>query len=136
MACGKNGKANNGKPRPKKLAFLLPLFFSVLSFITPVNAENINLSDIPTKLGEALGIGTFAGQILMSGIFMLMFLLPICMLTRKGRGSWIPEFAVTLVIMGFCIAIAWLPYWFLVVLCMLLALTFSGRVRIWLTGGK
>jgi len=134
MACSKNGKANNGKPRPKKLAFLLPLFFSVLSFITPVNAENVNLSDVPTKLGEALGIGTFAGQMLMSGIFMLMFLLPICMLTRKGRGSWIPEVAVTFVIMGTCIAIGWLPYWFLLIIGMFVALMFSGTMRDLITG--
>lgn len=134
MACGNNRKTRN---TIHMLVFLSSVFFMLLSFISPVNASsNINFSDIPPKLGEALGIPTFASQLLMSGILMLMFLLPITMLTRKGRGSWIPEVAVTFVIMGFCIGIGWLPYWFLLIIAMLTALMFSGRMRDLITGGK
>jgi len=135
MGCSNNGKAiKERKPRPRLLAFLLSLFFSILNLITPIHASDVDLQSIPTQLAEALGIPTFAGEILISGITMLMFLLPICLLTRKGRGSWIPEVAVTFVIMGFCIAIEWLPYWFLVVIGMFVALMFSGTMRDLITG--
>jgi len=136
MVCSNNGKANNGKPRPQRLAFLLPVFLLIFLFsISPVNAESdINLQNIPTQLADALGIPAFAGQILVSGITMLMFLLPLCLLTRKGRGSWIPEVAVTFIIMGFCIAIGWLDYWFLLIIGMFTALMFSGTMRDLITG--
>jgi len=136
MGCANNGKViKERKPRPRLLAFLLSLFFSIINLIHPIHAESdVDLQSIPTQLAEALGIPTFGGQILISGITMLMFLLPICLLTRKGRGSWIPEVAVTFVIMGFCIAIDWLPYWFLLITCMLVALMFSGTMRDLITG--
>jgi len=127
---------NNGKARTTthKLAFLLPPFFLILNFISPVNAQDLNLTDLPEYFAEALGIPTFGGQVLFSGIIMLMFLLPLCLLTRKGRGSWIPEVALTFVIMGACIAIGWLPYWFLLMVCLFVALMFSGTMRDLITG--
>jgi len=133
LACSSNGKAS--RTTTHKLGFLLPVFFSLLKLITPVHAEaDINLQEIPTQLAEALGIPTFAGQMIMSSIVMLTGLLPIAILTRKGRGSWIPEVAVTFVIMGSCIAIGWLPYWFLLIICLFVALMFSGTMRDLITG--
>jgi len=136
MGCSKNGKVKKGKPRPRLLAFLLSLFFFMFLFlISPVNAESdINLQNIPTQLAEALGIPTFAGEMIVSSLCMLGGLLPICLLTRKGRGSWIPEVAVTFVIMGTCIALGWLPYWFLLIIAMFVALMFSGTMRDLITG--
>lgn len=132
MGCSNKGKA---KPRPKMLAFLLPVFFIFLNLISPVHAESdIDLQSIPTQFAEALGISVFAGQMILSSIIMLTFLLPIALLTRKGRGSWIPEVAITFVVMGSCIAIGWLPYWFLLVIAMFVALMFSGTMRDLITG--
>jgi len=136
MGCANNGKViEKRKPRPRLLAFLLSFFFSILNLIHPIHAESdVDLQSIPTQLAEALGIPTFGGQILFSGVVMLMFLLPLCLLTRKGRGSWVPEVATTFVIMGACIAIGWLPYWFLLIICMFVALMFSGTMRGLITG--
>lgn len=111
------------------------LFFIVLTFVNPVNAESdVDFANIPQNLADKLNIPLFASQILASGIILLMFLLPLTIIARGKRAGYIPELATTLVILGFCIAIEWLPYWFLLILAMLVALMFSGKMRDLITG--
>lgn len=137
MGCS-DGETRRTRPRPR-LVFLLPLFVaSLFSLTTPVFAQtqDINLQDLPTRVAQALGMPVLAGQMLASGVVLIMFLLPLTLLTRRGRAGWLPEMVVSLVLLGFCIAIGWLPYWFLIIICLLIALMFSGSMRTWLTGGK
>lgn len=121
----------------KRSLTLTPLFFLLtLYIISPAQGANeIDFNSFPTQIADKLSISLFPAQILLSGVIMLMFLLPIALITRKRNTQGaIPEVAMTLVIMGFCIALGWLPFWFLLVLSMLIALMFSTRVRDAITG--
>jgi len=104
--------------------------------ISPVYAADVNLLDIPEQLAERLGVSTFAGGLIASAIFMMITVMPIAMITRKRNTGFIAELVVGFVAMGVCIAINWLPYWFILILSMLVALMFAGKMREWITGGR
>lgn len=78
-----------------------------------------------------LGMPLFAGQILASAIVCLAILIPVAI---WGKG-FLPSLIMGLLGLGFCTAIGWLPFWFLLILSMILALMFSGKIRDWITGG-
>jgi len=121
---------------PLFLALLIIFIFPFL--ISPVQgAENytgLNLTDIPYRVSESLDIDLLAGQLLCSIILMMICILPITIIARSKHASFVPELAVTFVTMGFCIAIDWLPVWFFLVLSMLVALMFAGKMRDVITG--
>lgn len=117
-----------------KIRILMIALFSLLnmvSFVGAVDEENqVNLLDLPTKLANALGIPQFAGQILVCAIFMFMFMLPTVVYTK----TLLPPLFVGFLTMGFLIAVGWLPFWFLLIMCLMVALMFSGSMRDLITG--
>jgi len=121
----------------KRLLALIPLFFLML--IMPVYAETqVNLLTLHEALGERLGVGTFAGGMIASAILLMMCILPVALInrSRKGGGGPIAELFLGIVVLGVCVAITWLPFWFLLILCLLIALMFSGKMRDYITGGS
>jgi hypothetical protein len=61
---------------------------------------------------------------------MMIFMLPIAIWSK----SLVPPIFVGILVMGLCVALNWLPVWFLVVLAMLVALMFAGKMRDWVSG--
>jgi len=121
----------------RKIGFSLPPFFLFLALINSVHAEEtIDLTNVPQWLATQLGIPEFAGGILAFILLMLMTVLPFAIIARGRKAGFIPELALSLGVMGLCIALEWLPYWFLLILGMLVALMFSGKMRDLITGGK
>lgn len=117
----------------KLVVTLFPLFFLML--ISPVFApDDVNLLDLPEQLGERLGVSTFAGGLIASAILFMITVLPIAMITRRRNTGFIAELVVGFVVMGVCIAINWLPYWFILIFSMIVALMFAGRMREFITG--
>ena len=127
-----------------KIPPIPPLFLALLIifmfpfFISPVqgadNYTGLNLTDIPYRVAESLNIDVFAGQIFCSLILLMICVLPITIIARSKHASFVPELAITFVTMGFCIAIEWLPVWFFLVLSVLVALMFAGKMRDAITG--
>jgi hypothetical protein len=91
----------------------------------------VNLLDLPSKLAYALSIPLFAGQLLASTIVICTFIFPVLLLTR-GK-SIIALLIVGLATMGFLFALGWLPYWFILILVLIVAGLWSAKVRGWLT---
>jgi len=118
----------------KRFSLLLSLLFlCLITLISPVYAsegENPNIMEFPQKLSEAIGIPIFASQILLSSIILLMGLLP-CAIWGK---SHLPALIVGFCLMGFLIAVGWMPYWFLLMITLIVALMFAGKVREFITG--
>ena len=119
-------------------AFLLSLIFLSLitfSFSMSVYAleddDVVDFSKIPERIAEALNISLFPAQLITSCIIMSIFLFPTLLLTRNPMA----HLSVIIMTMGVCIALTWLPYWFLLILSVLIALMFSGKMRGWITGG-
>lgn len=122
---------NRGKRQivfPKTRLFLLAPLFLVFS-IPSVYAEDVDLSQIPNNLAEKTGIPLFAGQLLCSAIILFMFLLPLTILTRKRGSSWLAELIVGFIILGVCIALGWLPYWIMLVICLIVAGMYASKMK-------
>ena len=118
----------------QKIVFLVLTLFVFLVFVPSVYAEGeVSLTDFPQQLADKLGIDLFPAQLLTSAIFLGLFLFPAILLAGKDNAIF-AMVIVGLPVMGFCIAMEWLSYWFLLVVAMLIALMFSGKMRDWISG--
>jgi len=103
--------------------------------MSTVKAEaDIDFSAIPANLADKMGIPLFAGQLLCSTILILIFILPTALIARKKNASPIAELALGVCSMGVCVALGWLPFGLLLIVCVITALMYSSRVRTWISG--
>lgn len=104
---------------------LIPLFFSLVSI--SYAETDVNLLDTDEVLGERLGIGEFAGGLLLTLFTLFVFLGTLGAVTRR-----VPSRGMTLLIgisvQAFCIAVGWFPVWSLVFEILLIALFFGRRI--------
>lgn len=111
-----------------KLTFL-PLFFLIflIVIIPQVYAEDpdIDIDDLPQRLADHLGIGLFPSQILLSSLAMLSVALTLSLLKAKGILILITCFFT----MAFLIAIAWLPYWIMLLVTLLVGVLYSAKIK-------
>jgi len=116
-------------------AFLLSLsFLSLILFISSVQAieddDVVDISKLPNKLAEALNAPLFAGQILASAIPFCIICFPTFLLTKNSMA----HVSAVIIVLGFDVAIGWLPVWLLLVLSVLIGLMFAGQMRDFITG--
>lgn len=121
----------------KGKVLIISLLFSLIFLIeissnvyAQDNGTDLNLTSFPLLLAEKLSISDFAGGLLASLIALLAFILPTAIYTK----SIIPPLFVGVVVLGFCIAVTWLDYWFLLVLAMIVAFMFATKMRTIVTG--
>lgn len=121
--------------KPLKASVPLFLVFIVLSLIGPVYAPDVvDISEFPQRLADAMGLQLIAGQLLASALVLCLFLLPTMLLTNKYRSQSIAVLIVGISVMGFLVATTWLPYWFLLVIVLIVALMYAGASRDFLGG--
>jgi hypothetical protein len=112
---------------------LISLFFLVLT-IRNAYAVDIDITEFDDRLGDALGIGAFGGGLMLTMILLIFAFGLIGIVTRKQ-----PSFMILLIlgasICSFSIACGWLGAWFLILVVMMIAGMFSGKMRDWLSGG-
>lgn len=117
---------------------LLPfslLFLCLISSIPLVYAaegDNVNLMEFPQYLSDAIGIPVLASQLLISTVFLFAFLLP-CAIWGKTS---LPAIIVGFALMGFLIAVSWFPYWFLLLIALIVALIYAKEIKGLVAGGS
>jgi len=100
------------------LLFLCAVYL-VNIIVFPVHADgDVNLTDLPSQLANALGISVFAASLLASAIFLFAFLLPVAI---WGKESVFPTAIIGFVVMGFLVAVGWLPAWVMLMTVLLVA---------------
>lgn len=92
--------------------------------------DDVNLQKLPDHLAKRLNIPLFAAQLLACSIFLLMFLLPIALFSR---GNLLLSLIVGIILLGFFIAVGWLSFWVLLILVLIVASLWSGKIRGWLS---
>lgn len=97
-------------------------------------SESPNFYDIPYKLKTMLTIPLFAAQLLTTIIFIGLFDLPMLLITRYWDVTAYATLTITFLVMGFCVAMGWLPYWFMLVFSLVVALLFAATMRGWISG--
>jgi hypothetical protein len=110
---------------------LNPITFFISSFVQTYNP--LNLTAIPEGLANNLGIDSFSGGILASGILLFIMLVPMSLWEKEGMWG---KLIIGLIGVGFCIAIEWLPQFFMIIIVIVLALMLSGQARDWISGGE
>jgi len=124
-----------------KLGYLLLFALFLLVMIPNVYAteddDTVNLSEFPLKLSEMMTIPLFAAELLASSIILALFLLPtVFACSQFKKDVALPTIFMGFGALGFNIAMGWLPYWFLIVVALLVALLFAADMKGWITGGK
>jgi len=92
--------------------------------------EQINLLEIPSRLAKALGIPEFAGQLLTCALVMLIILLPIAIFSK---GNMLLSLIVGFILLGFFVAVGWMPYWFMLIIVLIVSALWSSKIGGWLT---
>lgn len=111
------------------------LFLCLISSIPSVYAaegDDVNFMEFPQYLSDAMGIPVLASQLLICAIFLFAFLLP-CAIWGKTS---LPAIIVAFSIMGFLIAVSWLPYWFLLLISLIVALIYAKEIKGLVAGGS
>lgn len=107
--------------------------------VTPPSSESVvNLADFPQQLAVALTVSLFVGQLLASLIFMSLFLFPAILIAGYWGGAGGVLYSIIFVGLGssgVCVALGWLPVWLYLVMSLLIALMFAGKMRELITGG-
>ena len=86
------------------------------------NIMAINILELPTLLGNALGIGAFAGGILLTLIILFSFIsLPIYM---KNVTAIV---ILSVLVIGFAVVVQWLSIFFLIIIVLIVALGITER---------
>lgn len=117
------------------LLFLLALsFFINITYAEETDYTVYDLMALPQNVADHLMITVFAAGLICSGVLFLICLLPMTIITRSKKASWIPELCLSLIIMGFCVAVTWLPLFFIICIPLIIALMMAGRMRTFITG--
>jgi len=115
----------------KKLAIgIIPLALFFLAIPLAYADDVVDVSTLPQRFADALNIPLFAGQILVSVLFMSFFMLPVIFISAwtKAKDIFLPVLFVGLTTLGVCVAIGWLPIWLFTILCLFIALMYSSKV--------
>lgn len=121
---------------PLLFVLLLTLcFFVNIAYADETDYSVYDLTALPAQLASHLMIDIFTAGLLCTAVFMFIPLMAVAIITRSRKSSWIIEIALSLVLMGFCVAMTWLPVFFIVAFCLIIALLFAGKSRDMITGG-
>jgi len=121
----------------KKLILLSCIAFSILFCISSVSAESdIDISAIPQSLADKMGIPLLASQLLCVAIIFCITLLPSLILTRNKKSQEYVVLFMGLIACGITMALGWLPLWFLVIICLVVASLWASHITDWTTRGR
>ncbi len=95
-----------------------------------IASEIVHLADTGEQLGKMLGVNSFIGGLIMSAIICAIFLFPVMVFKRT---------LLPMVIMGFLslaisTGLGFIPFWIDLVLLLIVAVLFSGKIRDYVTG--
>lgn len=97
-----------------------------LLFLLLASAEAFDITKLPEAVGKALGIGTFGGQMLLSVVIFVGFIIPIAIF---GKGNIYLQIAGSVLILAFLVAIGWLNIGIFIIIVLAIALMWSMKVR-------
>lgn len=119
-----------------------PLFLLLLLRLLPLGfSQNpdsaLNVTDLDDGMSYALGFNDagFVGGIVLTLLLTCLMMFPIVMMGRKRNWGYFPEIVTVFLGLVAGVAIGWLNYWVLLVVCLIVALLFSGKIKDWASGG-
>jgi hypothetical protein len=106
------------------LSFVLFLCLSIPS-VYATEGDTVNIIDLPQRLSDAIGIPLFASQLLICTILLFASQLPCAIWAKSSLVSIIVGFSL----MGILLALQWLPYWFLLLIALIIVLIYAKELK-------
>lgn len=97
-------------------------------------SADIDVTEIPAQLAERLGTDVFTAELICSAVIMLVTVCFVAYVIKKGTALTYGVLITEFVVMGALIALSWLPYWILLITCLLVAVMFAASMRDLITG--
>lgn len=118
------------------LTITIAIALTALAAIPKAYAGDYNLTDLPEYVGDYFGVSEFIAGLLCSFMFLLFPTVMIAFTMKKSANTAITYtcLIVDFVVMGFLVAIAWLPFWIFLIVSLIIALMFAGQLRDLITG--
>lgn len=118
------------------LAGFILIFLSTLTTVKAATPTPFNLTSFPDLVATAFSLTDFAAKLLVSSLILLFFTILTGVAFMKSNGNTIlyAVLIVEFVVMGFLVALAWLPYWIFLIVCLLVAVLLAGQLRGFITG--
>jgi len=95
--------------------------------ISPAFCEGIDFTEFDERVGDALGIGEFAGGLLLS-VLLLVIVFGVVGIVSKRKPNDSHVLFLGFVVLSACIGIGWFPVWSVVFLILFVALLFGSKV--------
>ena len=86
---------------------------------------SVDLSGFPEALATQLGIDTFAGNLIASGILIALFLFPTLFLSKKLHLTDAVPVAMTLITLSIVVALGWFPVWVFIIIVLILSVIYA-----------
>jgi len=112
------------------LIFLAVLLVTFMPLVHANDEGQVNLTDLPQKVADALGTSLLGGQLLVSTILLMLCVLPFLLVTRNILAHVIISFMV----LSVCLGLGWLPFWIFILISLGVGLLFAGSVRNMISG--
>jgi hypothetical protein len=119
----------------RRTSLLLLAAFLFISCVPLVCAGDVDLLDLPANVAAYFGIDTFSAGILVSGVIMIFGVIIVGFTVRKSQAATYAILATTFVLMGFTVALGWLPVWTMVIVVLVIALMYAKELP-GIFGGK
>jgi hypothetical protein len=113
-------------------ASVTPAPVLIIPPLTPTETGEVNFMALPEMLAVVMGLPVVAAQLLLGIIFLVAVLLPLAIASR-GRLDTIVYVMLGLAVMSFLTAIGWFPIFATLLVILVVAALWSGKVREWLT---
>lgn len=119
-------RLKNWSRKAPLISLFLLILISLLLLTSPVYAnDTLNLTEFPDLVGDAFTVNADVAGIILSAMVLLSLGLALAYLKAKGLILITVEF----IAMAGLIMLGWLPSFVMLVIVLIVALTFAGRVR-------
>lgn len=112
----------------KRATLAISLFFLFLSLVPRAYCSDVSITDVPQKMGEALGIPepntALVGGVVMSTIFFMAVVMPTLFIRNKAVA-----FILAFLALGIDVAFSWLPPWLMLMICLMVAGLFAKQIK-------
>lgn len=98
-------------------------------------SADIDLPGIPSALAERLGVDVFTAGLLVSAIIVVFTVVLVAFVIKSKSGLTYGLLATELTVMGFLVALGWLPVYILIVLVLCIAIMYASTITKTLGGG-
>jgi len=103
--------------------FGLIALFAVVGIAGSVSA--VTVSEVPEALADTMGIDEYSARVLLS----MSFIMGVTLALAFARAPFFAYVAVDLVMIIFFVSIAWLDYWIIILIIVVLMLVFGTQMR-------